>query len=135
MLHEIGPSAHAVSMCRVQRRGERLRFFSWRKKRHRKDSNPCGQSPMDFESISLAARTQCLAMEERSCATKLFHVHLASKHRAADMESHSMPTSNASQSILIKTEKATLRSTSAGCLVWWYDSRFACERPQVQFTE
>ena len=28
--------------------------------RHRRDSNPCGQSPMDFESISLAARTQCL---------------------------------------------------------------------------
>ena len=25
--------------------------------RHRGDSNPCGQSPMDFESISLAART------------------------------------------------------------------------------
>ena len=30
--------------------------------RHRGDSNPCGQSPMDFESISLAARTQCLCM-------------------------------------------------------------------------
>ena len=28
--------------------------------RHRGDSNPCGQSPMDFESISLATRTQCL---------------------------------------------------------------------------
>ena len=28
--------------------------------RHRRDSNSCGQSPMDFESISLAARTQCL---------------------------------------------------------------------------
>ena len=28
-------------------------------KRHRGDSNPCGQSPMDFESISLTARTQC----------------------------------------------------------------------------
>ena len=28
-------------------------------KRHRGDSNPCGQSPMDFESISLATRTQC----------------------------------------------------------------------------
>ena len=28
--------------------------------RHRGDSNPCGQSPMDFESISLAARTHCL---------------------------------------------------------------------------
>ena len=29
--------------------------------RQRRDSNPCGQSPMDFESISLTARTQCLA--------------------------------------------------------------------------
>ena len=27
--------------------------------RHRGDSNPCGQSPMDFESISLTARTHC----------------------------------------------------------------------------
>ena len=32
-------------------------------KRHRGDSNPCGQSPMDFESISLATRTQCLAFD------------------------------------------------------------------------
>ena len=30
--------------------------------RHRGDSNPCGQSPMNFESISLAARTQCLLL-------------------------------------------------------------------------
>ena len=30
--------------------------------RHRGDSNPCGQRPMDFESISLATRTQCLVM-------------------------------------------------------------------------
>ena len=29
--------------------------------RHRGDSSPCGQRPMDFESISLATRTQCLA--------------------------------------------------------------------------
>ena len=29
-------------------------------KRQRGDSNPCGQSPMDFESISLTARTHCL---------------------------------------------------------------------------
>ena len=28
-------------------------------RRQRGDSNPCGQSPMDFESISLAARTHC----------------------------------------------------------------------------
>ena len=27
--------------------------------RHQGDSNPCGQSPMDFESISLTTRTQC----------------------------------------------------------------------------
>jgi hypothetical protein len=122
-------------MCRVQCRSERLRLISVRKKRHRRDSKPCGQSPMEFKSISLAARTQCLDMKERSCATKLFHVHLASKPQAADIESHSMPTSNASQSIQINTEKATLRSTSTGCLVWWYDSRFGCEKSQVQFLE
>ena len=29
-------------------------------KRQRGDLNPCGQSPMDFESISLTARTHCL---------------------------------------------------------------------------
>ena len=30
--------------------------------RQRGDSNPCGQSPMEFESISLAARTHCLEL-------------------------------------------------------------------------
>ena len=33
--------------------------FPWLNIRHQGDSSPCGQSPMDFESISLAARTQC----------------------------------------------------------------------------
>ncbi len=33
-------------------------------KRQRGDSNPCGQSPMDFESISLTARTHCLCRTE-----------------------------------------------------------------------
>jgi hypothetical protein len=37
---------------------EIIRLMS--EKRHRGDSNPCGQIPMDFESISLTARTQCL---------------------------------------------------------------------------
>jgi hypothetical protein len=36
--------------------------------RHLGDSNPCGQSPMDFESISLAARTQCHAALSRTQA-------------------------------------------------------------------
>ena len=35
-------------------------------KRQRGDSNPCGQSPMDFESISLTARTHC-------------HIHMGSR--------------------------------------------------------
>jgi hypothetical protein len=34
-----------------------------RRKRHRGDSNPCGQSPMDFEPISLTAGTQCHVMQ------------------------------------------------------------------------
>ena len=31
-----------------------------RQNRHRGDSNPCGHSLMDLESIALTARTQCL---------------------------------------------------------------------------
>ena len=38
--------------------------------RQRGDSNPCGQSPMDFESISLAARTHCLMPHERLISAK-----------------------------------------------------------------
>ena len=33
--------------------------------RHPGDSNPCGQSPMDIESFSLTARTQCLVVKAR----------------------------------------------------------------------
>ena len=44
-----------------QRKRERERTRKRdRQNRHRGDSNPCGQSPMDFESISSTARTQCL---------------------------------------------------------------------------
>ena len=39
-------------------------------KRQRGDSNPCGQSPMDFESISLTARTQCRCLP-RTCKPQL----------------------------------------------------------------
>jgi hypothetical protein len=41
----------------------RLAFSTPSRKRHRGHSNPCGQSPMDFESISLTARTQCHVMQ------------------------------------------------------------------------
>ena len=37
-------------------------FSLMRTNRHRGDSNPCGQRPMDFEPISSATRTQCLVM-------------------------------------------------------------------------
>ena len=37
------------------------------RQRHRGDSNPCRQSPMDFKSISLTARTQCLAANMHVC--------------------------------------------------------------------
>ena len=37
----------------------RLALPTPRRKRHRGDSSPCGQSPLDFESIPLAARTPC----------------------------------------------------------------------------
>ena len=32
--------------------------------RQRGDSKPCGQSPMDFEFVSLTARTHCLVQKE-----------------------------------------------------------------------
>jgi hypothetical protein len=41
----------------------RLAFSTPRRKRHRGDSNPCRQSPMDSESIPLAARTPCHVMQ------------------------------------------------------------------------
>ena len=41
------------------------------RKRQRGDSNPCGQSPMDFESISLTARTHCHVRRAFSGATCL----------------------------------------------------------------
>ena len=60
-----------VAAKRFRRTGS---WFPDSQKRHRGDSNPCGQSPMDFESISLATRTQCLVapaiqqcLEAHSC--------------------------------------------------------------------
>ena len=38
--------------------------------RHRGDLNPCGQSPMDFESITLATRSQCQMLDRSAIATK-----------------------------------------------------------------
>ena len=60
-------SAYGAGDCRFESCRGHLRCAAARAagnprqpaKRHRGDSNPCGQSPMDFESISLTARTQC----------------------------------------------------------------------------
>ena len=41
-------------------------FEAFKTKRHQGDSNPCGQSPMDFESISLTTRTQCHVYSSRA---------------------------------------------------------------------
>jgi hypothetical protein len=41
----------------------RLALSTPRRKRHRGDSNPCGRSPVDFESISLTAWTQRHVMQ------------------------------------------------------------------------
>ena len=38
-----------------------LAILTAEQERQRGDSNPCGQSPMDFESISITTRTHCLA--------------------------------------------------------------------------
>ena len=50
------PLRHAGS---IPVRGFPQMLSHTRSSRHRGDSNPCGQSPMDFKSISLTARTQC----------------------------------------------------------------------------
>ena len=47
------------------------------RKRHRGDSNPCGQSPMDFESISLTARTQCLVCDRHTDHIRTAHTRSA----------------------------------------------------------
>ena len=50
----------AIDICSDIAQCQRVaRRLPKRQARHRGDSNPCGQSPMDFESISLTARTQC----------------------------------------------------------------------------
>jgi hypothetical protein len=53
-------------------------------KRHLGDSNPCGQSPMDFESISLATRTKCHVLRghapprmKRPCGLSVYGLELA----------------------------------------------------------
>ena len=59
-------------------------FYLCSEKRQRGDSNPCGQSPMDFKSISLTTRTQCLwifsriagtASELSCCASFMNYMH------------------------------------------------------------
>ena len=65
------------SICVCQGRSGRMRkpmvpILAGGSMRHRGDSNPCGQSPMDFESISLAARTQCLCVAGAGAADIAF---------------------------------------------------------------
>ena len=46
-----------------------------------RDSNPCGQSPMEFESISITARTQCLVVKARNirlCTTRRRWIRVSS---------------------------------------------------------
>ena len=56
--------------------------------RHRGDSSPCGQSPMDFESISLAARTQCLLPARTHHATWHTESFLLVSHLSSHCGSH-----------------------------------------------
>ena len=55
---------------------------------HRGDSSPCGQSPMDFESISLAARTQCLLPARTHHATWHTDSFLLVSHLSSHCGSH-----------------------------------------------
>ena len=56
--------------------------------RHRGDSSPCGQNPMDFESISLAARTQCLLPARTHHATWHTESFLLVSHLSSHCGSH-----------------------------------------------
>ena len=56
--------------------------------RHRGDSSSCGQSPMDFESISLAARTQCLLPARTHHATWHTDSFLLVSHLSSHCGSH-----------------------------------------------
>ena len=56
--------------------------------RHRGDSSPCGQGPMDFESISLAARTQCLLPARTHHATWHTDSFLLVSHLSSHCGSH-----------------------------------------------
>ena len=49
-------------------------------KRHRGDLSPCGQSPMDFESITLTTRSQCQMKCQRRVAIPLFMRACAEQH-------------------------------------------------------
>jgi hypothetical protein len=54
--------------------------------RHRGDSNPCGQSPMDFESISLTARTQCHAPKQERWLKRLVEVVMRAHPRISSFD-------------------------------------------------
>jgi hypothetical protein len=61
------PQADGNSMTR-----ERHLARGWHQSnRHRGDSSPCGQSPINFESISLTARTQCHAPKQERLLKRL----------------------------------------------------------------
>ena len=62
-----------------------------------RDSNPCGQSPMDFESISLAARTHCLGMACNSNNSNNFTPVLRGNRAAKGLRRVPYPDSSSRQ--------------------------------------
>ena len=54
-----------VRECLIQKKQKKKQGITLKqetKKRQRRDLNPRGQSPIDFESISLTTRTRCLPL-------------------------------------------------------------------------
>ena len=93
--------------------------------RHRRNSSPCGQSPMDFYSISLATRTQCLAACHSRLPPKLLsclHVFAAIVFVGSGeqcFKSACLPASGGAW-IIVCQHRATCAAMSlqTKCLIW-----------------
>ena len=89
MRHEDVPLAQRMGSLIIMMALAKLNVQMGAAARQRGDSNPCGQSPMDFESISLAARTHCLlAMSSRALLKQQLFVFKLLEHAslASDLD-------------------------------------------------
>ena len=90
----------------------------WRPKRQRRDSNPRGQSPMDFESISLTTRTRCHAEAQRQSHICIFMMDAVQHFRRVDMALNSWCCGNALHlDVLVSFTKSVLTKKNP-CLLF-----------------